>query len=37
MVRKTNWSRRLPHSIAPLDGEGMVELQDVVSYMLAIR
>jgi hypothetical protein len=36
MVRKVNWSRRLPHSIAPLDGERMVELQDVVSYMLAI-
>ncbi len=36
MVRKTNWSRRFVHSIAPLDGERMVELQDVVTYMLAI-
>jgi hypothetical protein len=26
MVRKTNWSRRLPHSVTPLDGERMVEL-----------
>jgi hypothetical protein len=36
MVRKVNWSRRLPHSITPLDGERMVELQDVVQYMLGI-
>jgi hypothetical protein len=36
MVRKTNWSRRLPHSVTPLDGERMVEIQDVVQYMLGI-
>jgi hypothetical protein len=36
MVRKSNWSRRLSHSVTPLDGERMVELQDVVGYMLAI-
>jgi hypothetical protein len=36
MARKTNCSRRLAHSVTPLDGERMVELQDVVSYMLAI-
>ena len=32
MVRKVNWSRRLPHSVTPLDGERMIELQDVVTY-----
>jgi hypothetical protein len=36
MVRKTNWSRRFAASITPLDGSRMVELQDVVSCMLAI-
>jgi hypothetical protein len=36
MARKVNWSRRFPHPITPLDGERMIELQDVVSYMLAI-
>jgi hypothetical protein len=29
MVRKVDWSRRLPHSITPLDGERMVTLRDV--------
>jgi hypothetical protein len=33
MVGKTNWSRRLPHSVTPLDGERMVELRDIVAYM----
>jgi hypothetical protein len=33
MVRKTNWSRRLPHSITPLDGEPMRTLREVVLYM----
>ena len=36
MARKTNWSRRFAHPITPLDGERMIELQDVVTYMLAI-
>jgi hypothetical protein len=37
MVRKTNWlSRRLAHSVTPLDGERMVDLQDIVQYMLGI-
>jgi hypothetical protein len=35
-ARKTNWSRRRPHPVVPLDGARMIELQDVVSYMLAI-
>jgi hypothetical protein len=29
MVRETNWSRRLPHSVTPLDGERMIELRDI--------
>ena len=37
MVRKTNWSRRFVHSIAALDGSRIVELQDVVTYMLGDR
>ena len=36
MAREINWSRRFAHPIAPLDGERMIELQDVVTYMLAI-
>jgi hypothetical protein len=36
MVRKTNWSRRLPHSVTPLDGERLLELRDVVQYMRGI-
>jgi hypothetical protein len=26
MIRKTNWSRRLPHSVTPLDGPRMVNV-----------
>jgi hypothetical protein len=33
MVRKSNWSRRLPHSITRLDGERMTALRDIVGYM----
>ncbi len=36
MVRPSNWSRRLPHSIKPLDGERMTVLRDIVAYMDAI-
>jgi hypothetical protein len=36
LVRKTNWSRRLPHSITPLDGPPLTELRDVAQYMLGI-
>jgi hypothetical protein len=28
MVRKSNWSRRLSHSVTPLDGERIVLLAD---------
>jgi hypothetical protein len=33
MIRKTNWSRRLPHSVTPLDGEPMRTLREIVLYM----
>ena len=33
MVRKSPWSRPLPHSITPLDGERMTALRDIVGYM----
>jgi len=33
MVRKVSWSRRLPHSVTPLDGEAMRTLREVVLYM----
>ncbi len=33
MVRPSKWSRKLPHSITPLDGERMVLLRDIVLYM----
>jgi hypothetical protein len=36
MVRKTNWSRRLPHSVTPLDGERMRTLREIVLYMDSI-
>jgi hypothetical protein len=36
MVRKTNWSRRFPHPITPLDGPPLTELRDVAQYMLGI-